>query len=82
MKQYQSLWTKPFFLVFASSIFTGTLICLILFFLKTSFAAYMFMDVRAREDYESKLLWIEAREQARAEKAQPSLKNQTQKKPK
>jgi len=84
MKKYESLWTTPFFLVLAASVLTGTAIFLILFFMKTSVASYIFMDVRARKAYESDLRWVELREKARAEqeKASPSPKTQNKKKQK
>lgn len=90
IKKYEGLWTRPFIIMFGSSVLTGTLTCLILFFLKTSYITYAFMDIREREDYEQKLHYIEVREKARAEKEEQqamlqgveNLENSTKKKKK
>ncbi len=83
MKQYSGLWNMPFFIVLGASVLTGTSICLILFFLKTSYSTYLFMDVRARKAYENELRWVELKEEARAEreqeKVQPLPKNHNKK---
>ena len=78
MKQYAYPWTKPFFIMLAASVITATIISLILFFLKTSLAAYIFMDVRAEKAYESDLQWIELKEKARAEREQEEAQTKTE----
>ena len=84
MKQYSGLWNMPFFIVLAAAVLTGMAICLGLFFLKSSYSTYLFMDVRARKDYENELRWAELKEKARAEreqeKAQSLPKSQNKKK--
>ena len=86
MNQYSGLWNIPFFIVLAASVLTGTAICLGLFFLKSSYSTYLFMDVRARKDYENELRWVELKEKARAEREQGKAsylsKNQNKKKQK
>lgn len=78
MNQYNGLWTKPFFVMFMSSAFTGTAICLTLFFLKTSLAAYLFMDVREKQAYENELYRIENTQRLRLENLQKYKRLQKQ----
>jgi hypothetical protein len=86
MKQYSGLWNMPFFIVLGASVLTGTAICLGLFFLKSSYSTYLFMDVRARKDYENEVRWVELKEAARAEREQEKAaslpKNKNKKKQK
>lgn len=79
MNQYDYFWTKPFFIMFASSILTGCIIFLVLFFLKTSLAAYMFMDLREKQAYENERYRLEHTRRLRVENQQKYNKTQIQK---
>ena len=76
MNQYKGIWTRPFCIMFVSSIFTGCAIFLILFFLKTSLGAYMFMDLREKQAYENELYRLELTRRARIENQWKYNKNQ------
>ena len=77
MSQYEGIWSRPFFVMFMSSILTGCTIFLILFFLKTSLGAYMFMDLREKQAYENELYKLEYTQRLREDaKKKYRIKNQ------
>ena len=77
--QHARPWQKPFFAMLLSSVLTGTILFLTLFFLKTPPLSYIFMDVRARRAYESELRWVEGVEKIRAERKQKQVQKESKK---
>ncbi len=78
MDSHGYLWTKPVFIMFASAILTGCTIFLVLFFLKTSLASYMFMDLRAKQAYELEQYRLEHTRRLRLENQKKYNKIQSQ----
>lgn len=76
MRNYRRFWTKPVVIMFFSSISTGCIIFLIMFFLQTPIAAYMFMNLREKQAYESELYRLELTKKLRMNAAQKRVMSQ------